>query len=239
MPFFGGWVVTAIVQKHAWEHGCDSYPMYVILDGTAYNSPQTTKNVAYFYEQGHSDAMYTYELSNPDDGDIWTFHLREFDSEQSTIPIDLYPTLQLVQYDLVNETVTANCTTSTTSTACLSGTFDTGSPLYLNLTSSVPLNNTSNATALPQTTTALRSQDAHWSYRDQPPALILRELNGDSLGQTVLKTTVAKVSDCTELKVCLSGTGAQPIVGAEVMTPLGLMLMQQADYASYCTDSSD
>lgn len=272
LPFFGGWIIVPIVQhvgrqlnplsgrthcllatpQYTWNHRCDNYPMYAILDAKSYNDPQYVTNKAYFYEQGHSDTLFTYEIANPGDADIWTFSLRTWDSMQSSIPLPMYPTLQFVQYDFVNSTLTGNCTvpisptntnSSTISSICLNGTYDPGNVLSFDLTSSIPLNNTSNATAVPSLTTSLRSEDKQWSFSDDAPSLILRQVDAtrNTLEEIVLRTAVTKQSDCTELKVCLAGTGVSPgsVVGAEVLAPLGLILMRQADYAIYCTTPSD
>ena len=223
--------------------------MYAILDGKSYNDPRYVTNVAYFYQQGNPNALFTYEIANPDDDDLWTFTLRNWDTQQSSIPLDFYPTLQYVQYEFINDTMNGNCTVptapgsaNTTSLACMTGMFDPGNFLHLNMTSAVPLNNTANASATPSTTVSLRAMDKQWSFSDDAPSLILRQTDSvfSRLQELVLRTAVTKQSDCTELKVCLAGTGSGPgsVVGAEVMAPLGLILMRQADYALECTQPS-
>ena len=77
-----------------------------------------------------------------------------------------------------------------------------------------------------------------------PPALILREQDrvSGALSNIVLRTAVVKPHDCTELKVCLAGLhdGREgSLVMAEVLAPLGVLLMRQTDYAVECTTPSD
>jgi len=228
--------------------------MYAILDGKSYNDAAYVKNVVYFYVNGNSNTQFTYIISNPEDDDQWYFRLREFDTDQSSIPLDAYPTLQSVGYDFVTNTLSGNCTVpsdpanfsgNTTTSSCMSGTFDPGNSLFFNITSTVPLNNTANVNATQSASTILKIQDKAWTYSDAPPALILHQVNPDSesLGHTVLRTAVAKPHDCTELKVCIAGVegreGGQ--VMGEVLAPLGVMLLRQSDYAIECTtpDNSD
>lgn len=226
--------------------------MYAILDGKSYYDASYVKNVVYFFESGSNNFLYTYEVSNPNDDDLWYFSLRDWTADQSTIPLDEYPTLQSVGYNFVKDTLSGNCTVpsspsdfygNTTTIPCITGTFDPGNQLFFNITSAVPLNNTANANATQSSTTLLKIQDKAWTYTDAPPGLILHQADPitDALGHIVLRTAVAKPNDCTELKVCLAGVegrqGAQ--VGAEVMAPLGVMLMRQSDYAIECTTPSD
>lgn len=226
--------------------------MYAILDGTSYNSPRYVKDVIYFYETSTDRYLYTYEISNPDDNDQWYFRLRDWQVAQDVIPLDEYPTLQSVGYDFVNLAVNGNCTLpasptnflgNTTTSSCVSGTFDPGNHFFFNVTSTVPLNNTANATTIKPVTTLLNIEDSAWTYSDQPPALVLHQTDPktNALGAVVLRTAVGKYNDCTELKVCIAGVpgreGSQ--VGAEVMGPLGVMLMRQSDYATECTTPSN
>ena len=220
--------------------------MFAVLDGVTSGDPSYVTVKAYFYGQGISDPYFTYELSNPDDDDVWTFKLRNWNVPQFSIPTLFYPTFQYVHYDFLNNTVSGNCTTpvsasdpDTTSSSCMSGTFDVGAYLALNLTSAVPLNTTYGG-IVPSTTSLLRSQDKQWMFgTSDAPSLILRQTDSTTetfLG-TVLRTAVTKVSDCSLLKVCLSGTGGtlHSVVGAEVITSLGLLLEAQQDYAAWCT----
>lgn len=222
--------------------------MYAVLDGKSSKDPRYGVNVVYFYEQGNPDTLYTYEIANPGGADSWTFGLRSWDTSQSSIPLNMYPTLQGVAYNFANKTVSGNCTVpdstnsnNTTTLNCMSGTFDPNNVLSFLLTSAIPLNNTSNATSVSSTTSLLRAVDKQWSFDDDAPSLILREIdNSTNISQEiVLRTAVTKRSDCTELKVCLAGTGkaSGSVVGAEVMAPLGLIMMSQADYALECTNS--
>lgn len=103
---------------------------------------------ALFYQQGRSEPLFAYELNVI--ADIPTFSLRSWDSPPASIPLEFYPTLQSIQLNLADNTLTGNCTvpTSPTNTSilpCLSGTFDPGAYLSLNITS-LPFRNVSNQT---------------------------------------------------------------------------------------------
>ncbi|KAI0699138.1 hypothetical protein BC835DRAFT_1412805 [Cytidiella melzeri] len=250
LPFFGGWIVTPIVQSGAWNHRCDGYPMYAILDGKAYNGPSYVKDVAYFYLNGKNNVQFTYEISNPGDDDQWYFRLQKWNVDQLSIPVDAYPTLQSVGYNFADNTVTGNCTvpsspsvfTNNTSTRpCVTGTFDQGNQFFFNITSSVPLNNTADADTTQSFSSALAATDSPWFVNNAPPALVLREQEPSSGSNNVLRTAVARPHDCTELKVCIAGVqgreGSQ--VMAEVLAPLGVVLMRQSDHAVECTTPSD
>lgn len=273
MPFFGGWIVVPIVQKvcafksplpcadsafqQTWNHGCDSYPMVAILDAKSYNDPSYVVNVAHFYANtpsaSNSNPLFTYEITNPDDGDIWLFSLREFDAAQSSIPLAQYPTLQAVHYNFVDDSLSGNCTLPTSTAAnastsvvpCMTGSFNQGGRLAFNFTSAVPLNSTL-ASAYPagvaNATTALMIPDKEWDVSGDAPALNLQQVDADGrLGAVVVKTTVTKPGDTTELKVCVGGVPDREngLVSAEVLAPLGLVLMRQADYAYIQTSPSD
>lgn len=188
---------------------------------------------AHFYQQGQSDSLFSYELNIV--ADTSTFGLRSWDSPQASIPLEFYPTLQSIQLNLADNTLTGNCTVPTSSTntsilPCLSGTFDPGAFLSLKITS-LPFRNVSNQT-VPSSTVMLRSEDDRWDV----PSLILKEVdpNSNALQGTVLRTTIQKPTDCTQVKVCLSGTASGGPVGAEVLAPLGLVFIEQRDYASSC-----
>lgn len=226
--------------------------MYAILDAKAYNGPSYQKNVAYFYINGNDDLQFTYEISNPGDDDQWFFRLRQWNTDQLSIPIDNYPTLQSVGYNFVDNTLTGNCTVpsvpsvfngSTSTSSCVSGTFDQARNLFFNITSTVPLNNTSDANAMQPFSTILDIKDAPWYNENSPPAAILREEDKATgmLGNIVLRTAVVRPHDCTELKVCIAGVQGREgnQVMAEVLAPLGVILMRQTDYAVECTTPSD
>ena len=67
------------------------------------------------------------------------------------------------------------------------------------------------------------------------------DISTDRLTDTVLTTSLSKPHDCTELKVCLAGTGGYPgsIVGAEVMVPMGMLLMAQISEGAHCSSGGD
>ncbi|EMD40472.1 hypothetical protein CERSUDRAFT_111071 [Gelatoporia subvermispora B] len=248
MPFFGAWIVTPLAASHFWNHACDGYPMYAILDARSYNQPDYVPNVARFYLASSTSSIFTYDIGSPDGADFWFFHLREFDTDQSSIPLDNYPTLQSVEYDFINSAVSGNCTVpsgtsedNTTTTACLHGSFSTSGFFFFNITSSVPLNTSSPSSTSPEST-LLRSQDKNWIFNNGAPALTLRTLDSSGdLGQTILRTATTAYKDCTQLKVCLAGLDGSPAgaVGAEVLAPLGIILMNQDNSAIQCTTPSD
>lgn len=200
--------------------------------------------------------LFTYEIANPDNGDDWYFSVRTWDTPQSSIPLDFYPTLQSVHYNFASLTIDGNCTLptsanaignaggNTTTVPCMSGTFDPGAHLHFNVASAVPLNSTlasSYPASVPNATAQLAIPDNGWAFGSYAPALRLMEQDSNgTLGHLVLKTTVTKPHDDTELKVCVSGPeGRQgPTVQPEVLAPLGLVLMRQADYALYATQPS-
>ncbi|EKM52610.1 uncharacterized protein PHACADRAFT_126580 [Phanerochaete carnosa HHB-10118-sp] len=260
MPFFGGWIVVPIMQKYAWDHYCDSFPAFAILDARSYNDPSYTVNVAYFFmnqpSAGSPTQLFTYEIANTDGGDNWRFSLRSWDTAQSSIPLDFYPTLQAVHYNFYQLTIDGNCTLSANASAagntvdntatvpCMTGTFDPSAHLHFNITSAVPLNSTlvsSYPAAVPNATSNLTIRDSNWDFGKYAPALALQELQPDGqLGHLILKTTVTAPHDSTELKVCVAGPEGRQgaAVQPEVFAPLGLVLMRQADYALYSTQPS-
>lgn len=229
--------------------------MMVILDGRSANDARYAVNVAYFFDNTHASSpmqLFTYEISSRDDSDGWRFGLRTWDSLQSDIPIDMYPTLQNVYYNFIDNSLTGNCTLrsltdpppNTTSLLCMTGNFDPGSDLSFDISSSVPLNTTyaSEAHLIPVTNASLVIHDKGWDYAGEAPAARLQEKNEDgSFGSLVLKTTVTRVGDVTELKVCVAGPEGRKggTVSAEVFAPLGLMLMRLADYALVATSNPD
>ena len=231
--------------------------MFVILDGTSYNDASYVIPRAYFFINSPSAAeptqLFTYELSQPGDGDTWLFGLRSFDELQSSIPLDSYPTLHQIYYNYNTLDVAGNCTipdstasnASTTTIPCLSGTFDPGAKLFFNLTSSVPLNSTL-STAYPSgvvnASTTLSIPDNGWALNHFAPAIRLEEVDAEgNLGHMVLRTTVTKPRDATELKVCVTGPQGREAgtVAAEVLAPLGVALLRQDDFARYATQPSD
>ncbi|GJE84629.1 hypothetical protein PsYK624_007050 [Phanerochaete sordida] len=260
MPFCGGWIVVPLVSSNAWHHRCDSYPAFVILDAKSYNDPRYVVNVAYFFMNQPSAAeptqLFTYEIANTDGGDNWLFSVRSWQTPQESIPLDFYPTLQSVHYNFATQTIDGNCTLptvanatgnvvgNTTTVPCMSGTFDPGSHLFFNITSAVPLNSTLAASypaAVPNATAHLTIPDNGWTFTGYAPAVELEEQQPDgSLGHLVLKTTVTKPHDSTELRVCVAGPEGRQgaTVQPEVLAPLGLILMRQADYALFNTQPS-
>lgn len=223
--------------------------MTVVLDGKGYYGARFTPDVARFYQTGIDQSLYTFDIDT-DSSDFGTFHLREFDVDQASIPLQFYPTLQQINYNFINNTVTGNCTvpvsqgsSNTTTSQCVSGSFDLGQPLSFNVASAVPSNATFNASSVETIRTSLRTVDKQWTFGDDAPSLILREVdtNNLQLEEIVLRTAVTKKGDCTRLKICVAGPPSvtNPTVGGAVMVPLGIILMRQADYSIECTTPSD
>ncbi|KAH8104022.1 hypothetical protein BXZ70DRAFT_1005576 [Cristinia sonorae] len=249
-PAVGSWILVPIVQSWAWNHRCDEYPMFAVLDSRSVQDPSYIPNVARFYQTETDKLLFSYYLNGGEKGsNNWRFTLREFHTDQSLVPITLYPTLQSVQYEIGNATITGNCTvpaspgsSNITTTPCMTGTFDAGAWLSFNLTAAIPFNSTD--TPVASTTTLLRALDKEWIFGDDKiPSLILRTVNtltGGLTTRTVLKTSVEKRGDCTAMKVCLAGTPRLgSVVGAEVMGPLGLLLIRQVNHARICTTPSN
>ena len=201
-----------------------------------------------FYVPGMPTASFTYDIETVDGSDTFQFSLRDFNVDPSTIPINIYPTLQHITYDFVHMTLNGTCTVPTsgndTSTSpCMVGTFEVNSLLALNLTSSVPLNNTLNASDTTSVTTQLRSVNSGWTWGDGYPAFILDTVEGTdgAANAEVLRTSVVKPSDCTQFKVCVRGIQGRAggAVGAEVLAPLGIALIQESQAAIQCTTHDD
>lgn len=220
--------------------------MYAILDGKSNKDPSSVINVANFYQQGRPVPLFAYEIHGTGDN-LWTFDLRSWNSTQSSIPLELYPTLQSILLDLTHNTLNGTCTVPTSSAGsnittlnCMSGTLDPGDFLYFNITSSHILNNTYDLPGSSSSTVILRTEDNQWASGQNPPTLILKSVDPSSrtLEETVLRTNVANPIDCTQLKVCLSGTTSGSPVGAEVMAPLGLLLSKQANRSLTCSTNS-
>lgn len=224
--------------------------MYAVLDAKGYHDPSYVASVAHFYQTGSDISLFTYDYD--DNSDFFNFHLREWDVDQSTIAVQFYPTLQSVQYDFINNTVTGNCTvpvqpgdssnTTTLTKSCLSGNFNPGNFMSWDISSAIPLNTTRDLSVVPQYNTSLRIVDKQWDFSDDAPSLILDTLDeSGNLADIVLRTAVTKRRDCTQLKMCLNGVPNRvgSAVGAEVLAPLGLVLIRQADYAIECTTPKD
>lgn len=226
--------------------------MFAILDAKSHKDPSYVVDVAHFYANVPAASpmpLFTYEITNPDGGDNWLFNLRSWDAPQSSIPLHLYPTLQSVHYNFATFTLSGNCTlpdgmasnTTTSAHSCMLGTFNPNAHLQFNITSSIPLNTTLSAAypaGVANATTNLAIPNKRWTFQHYAPALNLRETDGKGqLGDSVLQAAVTKPRDVTELKVCVNGMqgGGSGMAGAEVLAPLGLVLMRQADYALLAT----
>ncbi|KDQ60506.1 hypothetical protein JAAARDRAFT_608335 [Jaapia argillacea MUCL 33604] len=223
-PFFGPFVGLSVAEKWAWDHGCDGYPISVIIDAQGYDAPPYYPNVVHYYL--YNNPVYSYDIFQQS-ADFWSFGLRTVDSsalsENESDPH--YPSIHSIGYDFVSNTITGNCTSpatgNTTTTPCISGSFNpTNDYLSFNLTDSRDSSSTS-----------LRAVDKQWTFDTYPPNAILKDGNG----QTVLRTDITRRSDCTLLKVCIGRNDP----GAETIAPIGLVLLMQMDYAVSCTTPND
>ncbi len=216
--------------------------MYAIFRGRSYKDSASTAIAAYFYSVETSTRLFTYEVQNMDQNTT-TFSLHTWDMNQSDIPVEIYPTLQYIKYDLVDSAVNGNCISpisssnpNTTATPCMTGTFYPNAFPPFNLTSSVPLNNTYNSA--PSTRSLLNARKGEWFYDDEP-TVILRLVDAvlNDLDDIVLRTALQNPIACTEMKVCVAGIDGRKgsKVGAEVMVPLGLLLMKHAEYVVECS----
>ena len=225
--------------------------MYAILDAASAKDPPFIINTAYFYEPKNPNALFSFDIQvDPNDNTIFVFQIRNWNTVQSDIPLDLYPTLQYIQYEFANGTVSGNCTLPTsptdpsgTSQLCTTGTFDIGDFVPFNITTNISLNTTFASATVPAVKSTVRSTWKQWWYADHAPAMWLKNVDiaTDRLTSTVLKTALTKPRDCTELKVCLAGTGGYPgsVVGAEVMVPMGMLLLAQTLEGTSCTSGGD
>lgn len=203
--------------QHAWSHGCDNYPVQVILDGRTFGGPEYTANTAHFF-QG-TLPLYTYDLFQSSASD-WLFNLRTIhvpNLNQSSLD---HPSISNVTYNFKDFTVSGNCTSpSSAETAqCISGSFNPNNFLSFSLYD-----------LRANTTLNLRAVDNQWAFRNDPPSVLLK----DDGGTEILKTDVTKYGDCTQLKMC-----AGMDTGPGIIVPMALILIRQSEYAIKCTDST-
>ncbi|KAJ3559181.1 hypothetical protein NM688_g491 [Phlebia brevispora] len=227
----GSWIIPFAAQAYEWTHGCDSYPMYAILTGG-------TTNIAYFYNSS-GQQLYTYTLATADFPGVQqlTFDLSSWETSQASISADMYPTLQNITYNLNTSGITGSCATplSQNKSDCVNGTFTKDSYFPLNLTSTVPLGNDTQAPAQSLTSELGPGPKEMLFASWTEAALILRQLNaGQNASDAILRTAVHKLYHCRELKVCINGVPGRGPAGAEVLVPMGLLFQQHAQYASWC-----
>jgi hypothetical protein len=217
-PFFSPWVALPFAQRHEWNHGCDNFPVQVVLTAKSYNGPSYVPNTAQYF---HGSApAYTYDLFQ-ESADAWSFNIRTIDSPElkQNMSDPFYPSISNITYNFVDNTVSGNCTSpfSNSSSMCIQGSFDPNNFLSFTLTD-----------LRSNSTTHLRAVDKEWAFNDDAPSVLLK----DDSGAEVIRTDVTK--HCTQLKVC---AGQQSMSGMTI--PMGLILMRQIDYAVYCTTPDD
>jgi len=219
-PFISPFIALPLAQRTAWIHGCDGYPIQIVIDAKAYNGPSYQPNIASYF-QGYTP-LYSYDIFQSS-ADQWSFNIRTINSpdlaQNHSAP--LYPSISNITYDFIYNTVSANCTfpSSNTTSTCVTGSFNPNNYLSFNLTD-----------LRSNSTTYLHAVDKEWAFGDDAPSVILK----DSNGVEVIRTDVTKKGDCTQLKLCAAQDS-----GAGITVPVGLILMRQMDYSVYCTTPSD
>ena len=216
--------------------------MTVILTGRLWNDPWNKPITADFYLEGSQRSLFTYEAIQSNSS--WTFALRDWGTDD---PISIapyaYPILRNISLDLTAHEMNGTCTnpaSNTTATMpCMWGSFTDNIP-PLHLTSAVPLGTQSGTASPPNSSTTLDAKRSEivWAYRE--PYMILRLVDPEThkLGHVVLRTARQDPRNCGRLKVCVGGINqgsATELVGAEVMAPLALLLVNHALYAATCS----
>jgi hypothetical protein len=144
-----------------------------------------------------------------------------------TIPDNIYPLIRDISLQFSDNTLSADCAANrdappNATTPCVIGSFE--DQTYLSVTTDDTRTNTNQT---------LHSVDKTWyaAQADDAPNFILKDVNADgSMGDVAVQTVVTDKRDCTALKVCASRPP-----GADILSPLGLALMRQGDYAKVCT----
>jgi hypothetical protein len=215
-------------MQKAWKHDCDPYPVEVELEGQWTHAPQTQlSRASFYYWQGNvRSKAFEYTLTRRGEAlGGWNFNLQT--DLDIVILKETSPLLKQISYDLARGTISGNCTTeanlATDETIfCLQGSVDEGEIL------SFDLNDTRT-----NTVSHLRASKKRWSFNHYPPIVDLRRVNADneSLGDTVLKTTVTKPGGhCNSLKICVATASS-----IEMIVSIGVILRKLDPYGIYCT----
>lgn len=153
--------------------------------------------------------------------DIWSFGLSSINSSvlMGNPSAQGYPMISNITYSLSDSTFSGNCTSTTsadvtTATPCLQGTFTDKSRLTFDMTDTRS-----------NTTTDLTAVDDRWLYPWSPPSALLKNTDGS---QAVL-TTTKEVNQCESLRTC-----ANNLDGPTAFVPIGLLFIQQIQYALDC-----
>lgn len=217
--------------------------MTVVLTSRIVNlDPTDTPSLATFYLASESSPLFTYQATN--DTSTWTFALSTWDVEPERIPLNAYPMLQHIEYDLTSGTMSGNCSplpgSNTPRTPCLQGAFPADLHPPFTITSSAPLGTSKSTGSTLPTTVVLDTRPRDVVYDGTEPYVILRERDpAGALGPVVLRTAVQALMSCSSLKVCVAGSrdptsGERQLVGAEVMASLGLLFVSHAEHALTC-----
>jgi hypothetical protein len=219
-----------VAKTQAWNRSCDTN-ITAIIDARATGQSSSTPSLVKFSTTTSGVQLFTYSLDSSQKNMLF-FSLYSIDAPPSIFPSTMYPSLQNISYDLTNNIILGNCTTSGGQaeydiTPCLQATFRPGVALSFNISSFTPGQTPVN--------TSLRVED---EALYNPPRLILQTVEppNNSLGAIVLQAITDSPWDCTQLKVCVSGlSGEGPAVGPEVLAPMGTITDSQTTYALSCT----
>jgi hypothetical protein len=167
-PFFSPWVALPLAQKAAWNHGCDNYPIQVVLDARAYDGPSYQPTIASYF-QGNTP-LYAYDIFQAS-ADEWSFNIRTIYSQDlaNNRSSSLYPSISNITYNFVDNSVSGNCTSpsSNTTSTCIEGYFNPNNYLSFNLTD------------LRSSSTAyIRAVDKQWAFDDDAPSVLLKDSSG-------------------------------------------------------------
>ena len=214
--------------------------MSVILSGRT--SSHITSSVAEFFLPDRPQSIYTYEAVQSND--VWHVGLNSWgENDRASIPVNAHPTLLNMTFDLRAHTANGTCTflrspgsLQNTTISCMQSTF-TDLIVPVNVTSSVPLVTQSGPDFPANTTNLLVSERNENVWPHGEPYMRIRLDDVESW--EVVRTAGQDPFNCHRLKVCVNGiqrAGRRDLVAAEALTPLGLMLIQHAQYATTCGD---
>ncbi|EJD37916.1 hypothetical protein AURDEDRAFT_173055 [Auricularia subglabra TFB-10046 SS5] len=210
-PFIAPWVVMPVMQKHAWDHRCETWPVEVVLVGRARSNAHSTATFFINGVEGYQYGLY--------EGRSFLYQFQEGDADPLQIPM---PTLQNVTYDLSSSSAVGVCLFSGQKQDCVSVNMDLDldNKSYLRFEIDADL-------GFGVRHYILHAIDRDWQYSDDAPSMILRD---EATGESVLRTAVTKPGDCTQLKVCVHTTNE-----ARMLVPIGLLLIFQEKWAAGTT----
>lgn len=240
-PFVSGLVATPIVKKvlitaffltrltfyllqQTLKHACDAYPIEVVLKGHSFYDQRYIPSIASFYFRQNNILTKYYEYKLERYNDTWfSFNLRRTEPGVS-IPTGNYPLVWRIQYNAT--TMSADCATSPDTPLngtqpCMKGTYDAKDFLLLQVTD-----------LRTSATKSFRTLENGWKKKTDEPRFILQDLKTDNSlsGETVMKTTLAPVGDCTSMKLCLAR-----MPDLDILSAVGIALARQDMHSYACT----